>query len=51
MAMSPRTGRFVNADASAVAIVIPADGPSLGIAPEGTWRWISAFLKKSGSAP
>ena len=25
------------ADAKAVTIVIPADGPSLGIAPSGTW--------------
>jgi len=51
MAMSPRTGRRVSSDASAVAIVTPADGPSFGIAPEGTCRWSSAFLKKSGSAP
>lgn len=30
--------RWVNADTIAVAIVIPADGPSLGMAPSGTWR-------------
>ena len=30
------TLRFVSADTSAVAIVIPADGPSFGIAPSGT---------------
>jgi hypothetical protein len=35
----------------AVAIVTPADGPSFGIAPDGTWTCISAFLKKSGSIP
>ncbi len=51
IAMSPRTGRRVSSDASAVAMVTPADGPSLGMAPDGTCRWISAFLKKSGSAP
>ena len=51
MAMSPRTGRRVSSEASAAAIVTPADGPSFGIAPDGTCRWISEFLKKSGSAP
>src|SRR6185437_9153453 len=35
------TGRPVTSDASAVAIVMPADGPSLGIAPAGTWMWNS----------
>ena len=30
IAMSPRTGRRVSSDASAVAIVTPADGPSFG---------------------
>ena len=44
IAMSPRTGRPVSSDASAVAIVTPADGPSFGIAPDGTWMWISASL-------
>ena len=51
IAMSPRTGRPVSSDASAVAIVTPADGPSFGMAPDGTCTWISAFLKKSGSMP
>ena len=32
----------------AVAIVIPADGPSLGIAPSGTWICKSLCLKTSG---
>ena len=36
------TGRPDSADASAVTIVTPADGPSFGIAPAGTWMWISA---------
>ena len=33
------TGRSVSSDASAVAIVMPALGPSFGIAPAGTWTW------------
>ena len=33
---SRRIGRFVNAETSAVAIVIPAEGPSFGTAPSGT---------------
>ena len=32
-----------SAETSAVAIVMPADGPSLGIAPSGTWTWMSTF--------
>ncbi|MNC93857.1 hypothetical protein D3C83_105790 [compost metagenome] len=51
IAMSPRTGRRVSSEASAVTIVTPADGPSFGMAPDGTCRWISACLKNSGSAP
>ena len=30
-------GRFERADTKAVAMVIPADGPSLGTPPSGTW--------------
>ena len=37
IATSLRTGMPVNALTMAVAIVTPADGPSLGIAPAGTW--------------
>src|SRR5579884_3053073 len=36
IATSFRTGRPVSAEASAVAIVMPADGPSFGTAPAGT---------------
>ncbi len=35
------TGRPVSRETSAVVIVIPALGPSLGIAPAGTWMWNS----------
>ena len=51
IARSPRTGRPVSCDAIAVAMVTPADGPSFGMAPEGTCTCISALLKKSGSIP
>ena len=32
----------------AVAIAMPADGPSLGIAPAGTWTWTSRSNSLSG---
>ena len=31
-------------------MVMPADGPSFGIAPSGTWMWMSNFSWKLGSA-
>ncbi len=37
MAISRRTLRLVRAEARAVIIVTPAEGPSFGIAPSGTW--------------
>ena len=45
---SRRIGRFVKADTSAVAIVTPAEGPSFGTAPSGTWIWISLDSWKLG---
>ena len=47
IATSRRTGRFVNAEIMAVAIVMPAEGPSLGIAPSGTWTCRSCVSKRS----
>ena len=44
IARSPRTGRPVSSDASAVTMVTPAEGPSFGMAPDGTCRWISESL-------
>ena len=38
MPTSERTGRLVSSDTSAVTIVTPAEGPSLGMAPAGTCR-------------
>ena len=51
MAMSRCTGIRVTAERRAVAMVIPAEGPSLGIAPSGTWMWMSTVAWKSGSRP
>ena len=39
------TGVPVTSEAMAVAIVTPALGPSLGMAPAGTWMWMSCFWK------
>ena len=46
-----RTGRPVSADVRAVSIVMPAEGPSFGIAPAGTWMWMSDFSMSPGSMP
>jgi len=43
------TLRCVKAEANEVAIVIPADGPSFGIAPSGTWTWMFQLSKISSS--
>ncbi len=33
-----------NSETRAVSIPTPADGPSFGVAPAGTWIWISVSL-------
>ena len=43
MATSARIGTRVRAEAIEVAMVMPADGPSFGVAPSGTWMWMSTF--------
>ncbi len=43
MATFERTGTRTSAEAMAVAMVMPAEGPSLGVAPSGTWMWMSTF--------
>ncbi|MOA10090.1 hypothetical protein D3C78_1299630 [compost metagenome] len=35
----------------AVAMATPADGPSFGVAPSGTWTWMSLLSKRGGSMP
>ena len=34
-----------------VAMATPADGPSFGVAPSGTWTWMSFFSNIGGSMP
>ena len=43
IASSGRKGVLVNAETRATAIVIPAEGPSLGTAPSGICMWKSFF--------
>ena len=51
IATSFRTGTRVSAETSAVASVMPADGPSFGMAPSGTWTWTSVLRLKSFGMP
>ena len=51
IATSSRTVWFFSAETIAVAIVTPADGPSFGIAPAGTWTWRSCLSRNSASTP
>ena len=51
IATSLRTGRAVRSDASATNIATPALGPSLGVAPAGTWTCMSDFSSTSGPMP
>ena len=49
MAVSLRAGLLVYTEASATAIATPADGPSFGTAPLGTWMWTPALRNRLGS--
>src|SRR5438552_13373048 len=51
IATSWRAGRRHNSDASAVAMAIPADGPSLGTAPAGKCRCTSVCVNASSGIP
>src|SRR6185295_17819060 len=51
IATSRRTFRSVKAEIIAAAMVMPADGPSLGIDPSGTWTCTSCVSKKSSAIP
>ena len=44
-------GRFDSSDTRAQSRATPAEGPSLGMEPAGTWMWRSALSKKSSSMP
>ena len=35
----------------AVTMAMPADGPSFGVAPSGTWTWMSRLSKSGGLMP
>src|SRR5256885_8823064 len=49
IAVSLLTVRSVSMEASAVNIATPALGPSFGVAPAGTWTWMSLFSNIEGS--
>ena len=51
MAMSRCTGMPVIVEMMAVAMAMPADGPSFGVAPSGTWTWMSRRSNSGGSMP
>ena len=51
IATSLLTGIPVIEDIIEVTIAIPADGPSLGVAPSGTCIWKSFFSKSGGTIP
>src|SRR5215470_4580541 len=51
MPTAGRTGRPLSSEASAVAMVMPALGPSLGTAPAGTCRCSRRLASMSGSMP
>ena len=51
MAKSLRIGILVKTETIDVTIASPADGPSLGVAPSGTWTWISNLSKLVGFTP
>jgi hypothetical protein len=49
IARSSRTGRALISDVRAVAIVMPALGPSFGVAPAGTCMWMSCLANQSSA--
>ncbi len=44
-------GILVSTETIEVTIATPAEGPSLGVAPSGTWTWMSIFSKVGGMMP
>ena len=45
------TATPVSTETMEVTMATPADGPSLGVAPSGTWTWISRLLRIVGLIP
>jgi hypothetical protein len=50
IAVSARTARQDTSEASAEVIVMPALGPSFGVAPAGTWMWTSCCANQSSGS-
>ena len=50
-ATSRLTGSPVKEETIDVTMPTPAEGPSLGVAPSGTWTWMSFFSNCAGSMP
>ena len=50
IATSLRTGRPLISEERATVIATPAEGPSLGTAPAGTWMWMSCSANQSSSS-
>ena len=48
MATSRLAGASVRSDTRAVTMVMPAEGPSFGMAPAGTWIWMTHVLESLG---
>jgi Cu(I)/Ag(I) efflux system membrane fusion protein len=46
-----RIGTPVRTETMATVMATPADGPSLGVAPSGTWTWMSVFSNTGGLTP
>ena len=51
IAVSERMVRSVISDTSAMNMATPALGPSFGVAPAGTWTWMSVFSNRAASIP
>ena len=51
MPSTDRTGTSRSRLTSAVVMVTPAEGPSFGMAPAGTWTWNRLPAKTAGSMP
>jgi len=49
--MSLRIGTPVRTLTIATVMATPAEGPSLGVAPSGTWTWMSVFSNTGGLTP
>jgi len=51
IAVSRLTGMPVSTETIDVTMATPAEGPSFGVAPSGTWTWMSFLSKIDGGMP